>query len=126
MRLLLNVLVVSACSLAYSQPIKIASNVYGDSYVDPNDVTFNENGFIFKMMSNSKAEAPISNGRVVASMEFLYEVGCKNKQERLLRAIAFDEPYLNGRVLETAAPDKKWTSIVQGSVTDVLQKELCK
>lgn len=126
MKPLLSVLAALACCLAYAQPIRIASNSHGDSFVDPKDVTFNDRGFIFKMVSNSKADPPISNGRVVASMEFLYEVNCKNKQERLLRAIAFDEPFLNGRVLETAAPDKKWTSISQGSVTDVLQKELCK
>jgi hypothetical protein len=111
---------------ARAELIRIASGSGGETFVSPADITFLDDGFQIKTISNWLVPVSYSRGIAVKSIEFVYEVKCSTNVERMMRAVAFNGEMGTGRVLETSPATQKWEAISKGSGNDVMRDAICK
>ena len=107
-------------SPAIAQPILMATNPLGETYVDPKDIKIEPSGFSLVSIANVKPGGAHSSGRSVLSVEYKYSVNCIDRVEKMERAVSFSAPWAKGEVLNTAAPIDKWEAITKGSINDVM------
>lgn len=107
-------------SSAIAQPILMATNTLGETYVDPKDITIEPSGFSLVTIANIKPGGAHSSGRSVLSVEYKHSVNCVDRVEKMQRGVSFSAPWAKGEVLNTAAPIDKWEAITKGSINDVM------
>lgn len=109
-----------------SNPIRIGFGPGGATYVLPEDIKIEENGFSAKIISEFDRPNQHNDGRFVKSIELHYSAVCRPRLFRLNMMAPRTGPMGTGDILSAAQAAPVWRSPVPGESIAIIAGIFCK
>lgn len=104
-------LISSSISQTFNQPIRMAYGLGGATYVIPDDIKIETNGFTAKLITEFDQPKQTTDGRFVKSIEAHYSVVCTPRLFKLNMIIPRTGTMGTGDILSAAQTTPAWRSL---------------